>query len=310
MQETLFKATVKGLEQLHYRGGLLQRDYGFLDYFTDSSERVMPLAAFGQSPPSYKTACFGVLLSSEDEPQGPQLVARYRALGAPFHFEVRPDRVALWVVGQNSDSTRMLGEFRNGELHKAFQEHTTDWSPESVLRAKNIAFPQRNPQFDFFDFGLISALEEHIEPKLDSLLRTAIAAAQETYQQTGTGKPDPRDFFRLAFRLLAGKVFRDREVGEFSKLTKEAGPDAILEQVAEYYGEKASRVLNLPARQSALDAIWSGLDFRNLSIDVLTSTWSTTLVDKEVRERWAFIARLAQSPGTSLIGFQRRFLPV
>jgi hypothetical protein len=158
-QRDLFRVTVEGLERIGYRG-LIERDYGFFDYFTNT-ERVVPLAAFGQSPPSYKTACFGVLLPSTNGPQGQHLVfEEYRSLGAPFHFEVRPDRVALWVVGRDIDGTRIQREFRRGELHTAFHQHVADWSPESVLRAKNIESPQRDPQFDFYDFGLIPALND------------------------------------------------------------------------------------------------------------------------------------------------------
>ena len=282
-QEELFRATVGGLEQLGYRNGLLEHDYGFLDYFTNSRS-VVPLTAFGQSPPSYKTACFGVLLPSRDGPHGPHLVEEHKSLGAPFHLEVCSDRVALWVVGKSTESTRLQREFHNGELHEAFRQHVDDWSPESVLRAKNIAFPQRNPQFDFYDFGLIPALEVQIEQKLDPILKAALAAAQEAYRSTATSKLDERDLFRLTFRLLAGKVLHDRGVGRFPTLTKDAGPDAVLRYVAEHYGEAFTRVLNLPTRKAAFDQIWSRLDFRNLSIDVLTFIWSTTLVTKEIRD--------------------------
>ncbi|MCX6831813.1 MAG: N-6 DNA methylase, partial [candidate division Zixibacteria bacterium] len=169
-------------------------------------------------------------------------------------------------------------------MHTAFQQHVNDWSPESVLRAKNIAFPRRNPQFDFYDFGLIPALEDQIERKLDPILKSALAAAQDTYRSTTTSRLDQRNLFRLAFRLLAGKVLHDRGVGKFPNLTKEAGPDIVLQRVAEHYGEAFSRILNLPARQAAFDELWSRLDFRNLSIDVLTFIWSTTLVTKEIRD--------------------------
>lgn len=278
-QHELFEATVKGLRDIGYRNRLLERDYGFFDYFADS-ERTVPLAAFGQSPPSYKTACFGVLLSSGGDLEGAHLVTAHRSLGAPFHLAVQPDRVALWVVGE---SPRVLGEFRKEELSAAFQRHINDWSPEAVLRAKNIAFPRRDPQLDFFDFGLIPALEDQVQRKLDPILRTALAAAQETYKGSSEKNLDERDLFRLAFRLLAGKVLHDRGVGSFSTLSKASGADSVLQSVADHYGESVSRLLNVQARQAAFNEIWSRLDFRNLSIDVLTLIWSTTLVTNEVR---------------------------
>jgi len=282
-QEDLFKATVRELQRIGYRDGLVEHDYGFLDYFNDS-ERVAPAVAFGQSPPSYNTACFGVLLPSSSGTQGQSLVAEYRSLGAPFHFEVYPDRVAWWVVGQGADGIRLPRHFQREELHTAFQLHIKDWSPEAVLRAKNIAFPQRNPQFDFFDFGLIPALEDRIQQKLDPILKSALAASQQSYKRTTGRRPDERDLFRLAFRLLAGKVLHDRRVGDFPSLDVDSGPDAVLQHVADHYGEPFPRILNLHARQAAFNEIWSRLDFRNLSIDVLTFIWSTTLVTAENRD--------------------------
>src|SRR5207248_2045606 len=116
------------------------------------------------------------------------------------------------------------------------------------------------------------------------ILRSALAAAKQSYGNTSSAKLDERDLFRLAFRLLAGKVLHDRGVGVFPELTKESGPDVLLQHVAEHYGEPTSRLLNLQARHSAFDEIWSRLDFRNLSVDVLTFIWSTTLVTEEIRD--------------------------
>src|SRR5438477_5138170 len=95
-QEELFNATVAELQQLGYNNDRLQLDYGFRDYFQDElPERTVPAAAFGQTPVDYKTACFGVLLTGEHGYYGRALVESCRALGAPLHFEVHQDRVAL-----------------------------------------------------------------------------------------------------------------------------------------------------------------------------------------------------------------------
>ncbi len=284
-QENLFNATVAELEELGYRDDLLERDYLFPDYFQDGTpERNIPAAAFGQTPVSYKTACFGVLLADRNGRQGERLVASHRALGAPLHFEVRADRVALWIVGRDSKSTRIERECSKAELHEAFKRHADDWSPSNVLRAKNSGQPRQLRQYDFFDAGLIPALEEQIEQRLDPILKDALAAAQNTYKSTASGKADERELFRLAFRLLAGKIFHDRGVRGFRSFTTETGPDAVLQKVADHYRESVPQLLNLPTRQAAFEKIWSGLDFRNLSIDVLTSIWSKTLVTKKVRK--------------------------
>ena len=64
-QEDLFDTTVAELRQLGYNGELSEENYRFSDYFDEHlEERTVPFAAFGQTPPSYTTACFGVLLAN------------------------------------------------------------------------------------------------------------------------------------------------------------------------------------------------------------------------------------------------------
>lgn len=284
-QEELFATVISELEGLGYRGELLERGYPFPDYFQDGiPERKVPVAAFGQTPASYRTACFGVLLADRSGLRGKQLVESYRALGAPIHFEVSDDRVICWIVGRDAETTRIEEEFDDEqELRQKFQQYADVWSPESVLRAKNIGQARAERQLDFYDAGLIAALEEQIEQKLDPILKDALATAQKVYRRSASEKPDERDLFRLAFRLLAGKIFHDRGIQGFWSLTAEDGPDAVLQKVANHYQEPALTLLNLPARQAAFEKIWSKLDFRNLSIDVLTAIWSKTLVTRKVR---------------------------
>src|SRR6266545_724749 len=283
-QKELFDATTQELESIGYSGDLLEIDYRFPDYFRAGvPERTAAAAAFGQTPPSYRTACFGVLVAGQNSHEGKNLVESCRALGAPLHFEVRLDRVALWIVGKDGQTTRVRAEYTKSELHQAFKQHIDQWSPSSILRAKNIGFAPTPQQLDFFDLGLIPALEAQIEEKLDPILRNALAAAQRAYKKTAMAKADGRDLFRLAFRLLAGKIFHDRGVTGFASLTQDDGPDAVLQLVAKHYGETFPKLLNQSAREAAFERIWSGLDFKNLSIDILTAIWSKTLVTKEVR---------------------------
>jgi N-6 DNA Methylase len=283
-QEETFNAVISELEEIGYKGELLEKDYRFPDYFKDGTpERIIPAAAFGQTPTSYKTACFGVLLADRNGQQGLPLIESYRSLGAPFHFEVREGHVNRWAVGRNDETTRVEAEYSKSQLRQAFKQHANLWSPESILRAKSIGLPRGERQLDFFDAGLIPALEEQIEKKLDPILKDALAAAKSTYKITASSALDERELFRLAFRLLAGKIFHDRGVRGFRSLSTEAGPDAVLQQVANHYRESVPLLLNLQTRRAAFEKIWSGLDFRNLSIDVLTAIWSKTLVTKRTR---------------------------
>src|SRR2546423_13933132 len=90
-QEALFNTVTQELEKLGYHGELLQRSYTFEDWFSarvgqSASLGVVDAAAFGRSPPSYTSACFAIQLANGLT--GPDLLKRYRAVGAPLAFEV------------------------------------------------------------------------------------------------------------------------------------------------------------------------------------------------------------------------------
>lgn len=284
-QERLFRLTVDELERLEYRGPLLQRGYAFRDYFRDDlPERKVPAAAFGQTPASYETACFGVLLSGHDGKRDGELVRDYRALGAPFHFEIEEDHVELWSAGRDDSSTQLIKQFSEQDLAKFIRSHEKSWAPKEVLRAKNISTSPVPLQLDFYDLGLITALEENIREKLDPLLRSALASAVAAHKAATGNEPDHHNLFRLTFRMLAGKVFYDNAIPEFLALGQDPGPAVVLRAVAQHYRLPNTRFLSDAAREAIYRNLWTVLDFRNLSIAVLAHIWATTLVTKDIRQ--------------------------
>ena len=100
-QAELFRKVVAELIEIGYRGDLLQQSYRFFDWFSENEERIVPAATFAQTPLGYDSACFAVVLSNGDS--GTNLISKYRALGAPRAFEVRPDQVIHWRVGAKRD---------------------------------------------------------------------------------------------------------------------------------------------------------------------------------------------------------------
>src|ERR1017187_5686058 len=104
-QETLFDGVLRNLRQLGYRDELLKTEYTFVDWFEPNNpERVVPAAAFGQTPQSYDSACFAVVLSNGK--CGLPLIGQCRALGAPYAFEVREDVVVNWLIGRDPSHSK------------------------------------------------------------------------------------------------------------------------------------------------------------------------------------------------------------
>ncbi|HVA51801.1 MAG TPA: N-6 DNA methylase [Pirellulales bacterium] len=282
-RERLFGALRSHLEGLGYRGDLLAEDYSFPDWFSDGrQERSVPIAAFGQTPLSYETACFSVLPPSHKT--GRELVQDFRALGAPFAFEITAVNVQCWGVGAEQDSTTRISQFDLDNIDDVFQKHADDWLPLSVLRAKNVASKASLDQRVLFDFDLIPELEHHIREKLDPLLKRACSAAKRVYNQTSHAALNAHHMFQLAFWLLAGKIFHDRRIDPFVAFDINSNPDEVLAAVADYYGEHLPAMLNRASREAVYKKLWGGVDLRNVSIDVLTHIWANTFVSKDIRE--------------------------
>jgi hypothetical protein len=69
-------------------------------YGEDEPLRYIALAAFGQEPPTYRTACFGIAVPPHD---GSEAIIDYRALGAPQIFALHPDKIHRWEIVAQGD---------------------------------------------------------------------------------------------------------------------------------------------------------------------------------------------------------------
>lgn len=282
--EKAYRAVVKCLRGIGYAGGLIQENYGFNDWFASDAPKREICAAFGQTPLSYDTACFAVLPTSLT-PATPSIITNYRALGAPLAIEVREDCIIPWRVGRDAKTTNQFaGRIPLNAIEAAFKQREPEWNPETILRAKNIGSSIGPRQLDFIDLGLIPALEEEISRKLHALLSEAINEAQKIYRKRTGHLPDVQQLFRMVFRLLAGRVLHDRGVAGFRNLDEPIDPSAMLAKVGDYYREKLPVLQDRAAQQAALERLWAGFSFQNLSVDILAYIYENTLVDPKVRE--------------------------
>jgi hypothetical protein len=271
---------IAALEQLGYRGPRLEMNYAFPDWFARGKVRTLYAAAFAQTPVSYETACIGV--AQANGLCGKALVNSLRALGAPVLLEIDGVDINEWAVSPNEDSHILLGRYSASQLPNLVADRAKDWTPESMLRAKNIGSFRWNQQLALFS-GLIPELEERIQVALDPLLRETLSQTRAAYLDSTGRAPDPRHLFKLVFWVLTAKVFRDRGINGFASLGGDA--ETILSTVAKHYRTNTPRLLNKEARQAAAVGVWRDLDFRNLSVEVLAQIWSKTLVDRDTRKR-------------------------
>jgi len=271
-QQHLFGRVIAGLQGLGYRDDLIVRDYTFLDVFAQGSpQRTVPAAIFGRSPPSYDTACFGILVA--DGGSAVREVSQSRALGAPVAFEVGDGTVRQWKIGAD-DATTV----------EAFAEHRDDWSPNSILRAKNIPYRVDARQLDFVDIGLLPALERHVRDKLDGVLRRVLTLANRTHQRRVGRQPDVQELFRLIFRLVAAKVLCDRRVVGFRSIGDFSDASCVLDKVGRYYSQRDPVIADAATRQVVADELWRSISFQNLSVEALAYVYEHTLIDDKARK--------------------------
>src|SRR5229473_4546396 len=266
---TLLTMVRSGLRDIGYQDSLLKQEYSFVDVFTDDYKiRTVKLAAFAQEPPSYRNACFGVVISPHDEPEA---VMEYMALGEPQIFTLHPEtqKVCRWTF-RSKDNPILLECIEPDQLHATIVAHKDIWNPEQVLRTKSIGFGKENLQLDFFDAGLIPTLESFVYAKLDKLLRDTITSSELAYKEYGEEELTDtiyKALFRLIFRLIAAKLLGDRGYpGNW--LSNDA--QQVIQEVENFYSMPSGDVLNnANVQEVAWRKIRNAFSFQNLSVEAL-----------------------------------------
>lgn len=275
---------LSGLRELRYENDLIQENYAFRDYFASGmQEQRIEAVAFGQAPMSYDSACIGVACVNGVREQA--LLNRLRSLGAPFVLEIDKHEIREWMISSKRNQHGLIERYPIDKIREMFVSRAPYWKPEPLLRAKNIGSFHWTTQLSLFA-GLLPELEEHIQEKLEPLLHRTLSVTKTTYYDVTGQEPPASQLFKLIFWLLTAKVFRDRHVPGFVNIGSD--PDELLEAVARQHRTPVGRILNRPARQAAAEIIWTNLDFRNLSVEVLSQMWANMLIDKKTKKELGF----------------------
>jgi hypothetical protein len=154
------------LRKLGYTPDALINNYSFTNVLSAEREEChVDLAAFTQTPESYRSAAFGVITGDANE----GAITERRAFGTPILFAIGKSEVGVWRVGVQG-SPRLLEQVSPDALTDLFERNADRWRPQAVHRAKSRAQSQVAYQLDFVDLGLIPAIEHEVEEKLDRLL--------------------------------------------------------------------------------------------------------------------------------------------
>lgn len=281
-QATTYQRVKQGFTDLGYLGGLLREDYQFADILAPNFPvRTIPLAAFAQEPPSYHSACFGVV--SADGQSGLPLVSSCRSLGAAQILEITDHGLQRWGMLGRGDPV-LLDQIGSHQVPQFFDSHKHDWSPNNLGRVKSALREQPISQLDFFDVGLLPLLDHEVRVKLDKLLTRTITLSVTTFERRFPSTTDViPPLFRLIFRLIAAKLLADRQhPGRWLQ----DDPRLVIQEVEGFYfkREKPEPVLqDYETQVAAWESIRSAFRFQNLSVEALAYVYENTLMTREIR---------------------------
>lgn len=271
----------------------LLEDCGYSDARLATDFRVgdarYPLVGFASKPWDFDSACVAVV-ETADQPE--YAVRECRQLGAPIVWVCHNGTIDWWV--QHGTAPRLFDTRPRDQFVSLVQAHQSELTPESVYRAKVLGrLPgARQLQLDFVDVGLMPLLRAEAGKRLGELVEKMTRATLTGLRQTNPGREVLRDVFTRVFWLLAGKILKDKDVGDFSRLDLR-DPAAVLHAVAQHYDKdgvlaRAQATLSKEWRaalEPASELISAFGDVRVVSPESLAYVYEHTLVDKDLRKK-------------------------
>jgi len=289
-QEVMTKTVLANIEdafvEIGYKRHLIRKDYQYADLFSTGGSGV-PLrsvgrAVFGQEPPDYRSACFGIQLAEPGRPSD-SVVKELRAFGAPMIFIVNNGVTERWAVTEKEP--RLQDKYKTATLHNVIIRNQDTWKPQAIIRAKT-GFAKPGPlQLDFVDIGLLPALEHEAAKKIDSLFGVLLHHAEEEFKKRNLTF-DASIIFRVVFSLLAAKLLKDRNISG-SAYIDFSNPQSALKAVSNHYGSSLSVTISklpISTLNSISQEIGKSFSLRNISVDTLTYIYENTFVSRKSRK--------------------------
>lgn len=264
------------LEECGYTGTRLKEGYVF-------GSMSVPLVGFATKPWDFDSACIAVMVGNGDS----EATAKScRGMGAPIVWVRRNGTVDWWM--QHDQKPTLFASKPVTEFAAFVREHKDRLDPVSVYRGKTIARVDTSRQLDFVDAGLLPLLREEAGKKLHDLVE---AMTKVTLKKLGESDPSPKILqrvFTAVFRMLAGKILRDKGVEKFKTL-KLVDPGVVLAAVSKHYAPNQTTPILTGRWQTALTAaialIRDAGNFGVVSPETLAYVYEHTLVTKALRKK-------------------------
>jgi hypothetical protein len=244
---------------------------------------VFPFVGFSSKPWDFDSACIAVTAAS-DKPE--DAVRTCRQLGAPVVWVWRNGTVEWWT--QRGTTPTLFGTKPLNQFGALVRQHRTDLLPQSIYRAKVLGrLPGAKP-LGFVDVGLMPLLRAEAGEKLGRLVEDMTRATLRGLGRSTASKTVLRDVFTRVFRLLAGKILKDKDVGDFGTIDLQ-DTGTVLSAVAKHYNAADADGSLSPEWRTALKAashlVSAYGSVRVVSPESLAYVYEHTLVNKDLRKK-------------------------
>lgn len=264
------------LEECGYTGARLETKYHL-------GQTVFPLVGFASSERDMDSACIAVVDGGTDP------VAAVRScyeLAAPVVWVRHNGSVDWWIQKQNApvrfQSTPV------GQFAALVRQYKDKLDPISIYQGRTLARINPAKQLDFVDAGLLPLRREEAGKKLHDTVESMIAATLKAMKRSNPGKDALRDVFTSVFRMLAGKILKDKGIGDFPSVDL-SKPKAVLHAVAAHYDTTnttpAKPASGYDMLKDAAALLASAGSFAVVSPESLAYVYEHTLVTKELRKK-------------------------
>jgi hypothetical protein len=264
------------LEECGYTGTRLKEGYAF-------GGMTAEYVGFATRPWDFDSACIAVMVGNGNS----EATARScRGMGAPIVWVSHNSTVDWWK--QHGAGPTLFASAPIQEFPALVHQHRAKLDPLSVYRGKTIARVDKSKQLDFVDAGFLPLLREEAGKKLHDLVEEMINATL-----AGLGKDEPtkeeiRKVFTAVFRLLAGKLLKDKGARGFRGLDL-SNPSAVLRAVGKHYNARQADISitgRWPTALASAASLFCGVgSFGVVSPETLAYVYEHTLVTKPLRKK-------------------------
>lgn len=273
------------LQRCGYADRQLLENYTYTD---SSGEHTVPLAGFARPVYDSRTSCISVIRCDELLEVTDEYVNKFRGLGAPVVLVPWQGNLQWWTIGTSGAEHRAT--ISGNEISDFFVKHKTDFAPERISRAKNLAHrivSDKDSQLYFVDAGLMPLLEHEMGERLGGLMKRVIELLRNGFTEKQLEERESqRWIFKAGFWVLCAKILQDKHVKNFIRLNL-TDVDAVIEAVKTHYrakervavgSEKQKRALEIAAAEVSKFASLS-----NLTTEAFGYMYENVLVDKKLR---------------------------